>query len=222
MCGRFTQRSELAILEERFGVIAKGLVVRPRYNLAPSQDALVVTQEPERKLALLRWGLIPAWAKDPSIGNKLINARVETAADKPSFRHAFRKRRCLVPSDGFYEWRHATKGSPKVPLLFRRRDRAPFAMAGLWESWRNPEGQELRSFTILTMAANAVVQPVHDRMPVILLPDNEAPWLDPAQQDPQALTDLIRPFPPELMEAFEVSPAVNSPSHEGPELIDPV
>ncbi|MBI4800434.1 MAG: SOS response-associated peptidase [Desulfarculus sp.] len=222
MCGRFTQCSELAVLEGRFDASAQGLVVHPRYNLAPTQDALVVVQAPVRNLVLMRWGLVPAWAKDPSIGHKLINARLESAADKPSFRQAFRQRRCLIPSDGFYEWRQATKSRPKVPLLFLRRDHAPFAMAGLWESWHSPAGQEMVTFTILTTEANAVVQPVHDRMPVILLPENEAPWLDPAQHDPQALAGLIRSYPAELMEAYQVSPAVNLPAHEGPELIAPV
>lgn len=223
MCGRFTQGLELAVLEKRFAARAEeGLAVKQRYNLAPTQEASVIIHEKERKIVLMRWGLIPSWAKDVGIGNKLINARAETAREKPSFRKAFRQSRCLVPADGFYEWRAAGKGKPKIPLYFRRGDRAPFAMAGLWESWREPGGHNLRSFTILTTTANTVVESVHDRMPVMLLPENEALWLNPDQHDPLVLAGLLGPYPPELMEAYEVSAAVNSPTHEGPTLINPV
>jgi putative SOS response-associated peptidase YedK len=223
MCGRFTQNSEMAVLEERFGVATRGLELKPRYNLAPGQDASVIIQTPERRLTMMRWGLVPAWSKDPFTGPKPINARAESAPDKPSFRQAFRRRRCLVPADGFYEWRlPEVKGGPKVPLIFCRRDRAPFAMAGLWESWHGDEGLKLLTFTILTTEANDLIRPVHDRMPVILLPENESLWLDPNQHDPQALAHLVQPYPDRLMEAYEVSPAINSPAHEGPELIAPV
>lgn len=222
MCGRFTQSSELAVYEKRFDATAGEIAVQARYNLAPTQDALVVVQEQGRKLVLMRWGLVPSWAKDMAIENKLINTRAETAPDNPSFRKAFRQRRCLVPADGFYEWRSGGNGQSKAPLHFRRKDHAPFAMAGLWEVWHNPEGQELRSFTILTTTANAVVQPIHDRMPVMLLPEKEASWLDPDQHDLLVLAGLVEPYPTELMEANEVSPAVNSPTQEGPALIEPI
>lgn len=222
MCGRFTQHSELAILAERFGAPLPELDFRPRYNLAPGQDAMVVVQDPERRLLPMRWGLVPAWVKDSHATPRPINARAENAADKPMFRQAFRQRRCLVPADGFYEWQPGAKGQAKTPLLFQRRDRAPFAMAGLWESWRGPDGQELLTFAILTTLANDLVRPVHDRMPVILAPDDEAPWLDPTRRDPRALAELVRPYPAGSMQAHRVSPAVNSIANEGPELLTPV
>jgi putative SOS response-associated peptidase YedK len=221
MCGRFSQHSELMVLADRFDTPMPAMDFQPRYNLAPSQDALVVIQDSDRHLISMRWGLVPAWAKDPHATPRPINARSEDAASKPIFRHAYRRRRCLVPADGFYEWRPAA-GKGKAPMLFCLRDRAPFAMAGLYESWHGPEGPELLTFTILTMAANDVVRPVHDRMPVMLLPENEAPWLDPDQHDPEALARLVQPYPGQRMEAYQVSTAVNSPINEGAKLIEPV
>ncbi len=220
MCGRFTQHSELTVLAQRFGTPLPTIAFQPRYNLAPGQDALVIIQAPDRRLVPMRWGLVPAWAKYPHATPRPINARSEDAASKPMFRHAYQRRRCLVPADGFYEWR--AKGKAKVPLLFHRRDQRPFAMAGLYESWRDPEGPELLTFTILTMAANELVRSVHDRMPVMLLPENEAPWLDPDQHDPKSITGLVLPYPGQLMEAYEVSTSINSPAHEGAMLIAPV
>lgn len=220
MCGRFSQHSELAIMAERFQVAVPALEVAPRYNLAPSQEALVIIQNPEKQMLLMRWGLVPAWAKDHRGTPRPINARAEEAAGKPMFRQAYRQRRCLVPADGFYEWRRGPgKGKAGEPFYFRRRDGVPFAMAGLWESWHDSGGLELLTFTILTTRANELMEPVHDRMPVILLPEDEAPWLDPAQHDPQALTRLANPYPADLLEAYPVSSQVNSPTHEGRELV---
>jgi putative SOS response-associated peptidase YedK len=171
-----------------------------------------------RELALVRWGLIPAWAKEASIGGRLINARSETVAEKPAFRSAFRKRRCLVPADGFYEWRKREGGGPKQPMLVRRRDGAPFAFAGLWEHWRGPEG-EVQTCTILTTEANAVLAPIHDRMPVILDPAAYDRWLDPARPGAE---ELLRPCSDGWLEAFPVSTRVNNVRNDVAELIAPM
>jgi putative SOS response-associated peptidase YedK len=168
------------------------------------------------ELIMVRWGLVPYWAEDVKIGNRLINARAETIERTPAFREAYQRRRCLVPADGFYEWRK--EGKQRQPLLIRRRDRAPFAFAGLWERWRQPDGQILRSCTIVTCPPNALVAEVHDRMPVILAAADHAGWLDPAQGDGKA---LLRPCPAEWLEALAVSPRVNSPANDDPECLAP-
>jgi putative SOS response-associated peptidase YedK len=163
-----------------------------------------------RELALLRWGLIPSWSKDPSIGNRLINARAETAREKPSFRNAFRRHRCLIPANGFYEWQRQERG--KQPYFVRMRDERLFAFAGLWDRWEGPDECVIETCAILTTSANAVLAPIHDRMPVILPPTEYARWLDPALPDTDSLAPLLAPFPPEKMLAFPVSPRVNSPA----------
>jgi len=171
MCGRFVQKSPPELLRERFGTVNSVPNYPARYNAAPTDDIAVVRFNPEteqRSLDLLRWGLIPHWAKDPSIGNRLINARAEALAEKPSFRDAFHRRRCLVPADAFYEWR--PEGSRKQPYAIAFRDGEPMALAGLWENWRDPEGNWVRTFTIVTTAANDLLQPIHDRMPVVIEP----------------------------------------------------
>ena len=168
---------------------------------------------------VLRWGLIPAWAPEPRTGYSTINARAETVAEKPTYRQAFRRRRCLIPADGFYEWQSIGKG--KQPYGIAPADGAPFALAGLWERWER-DGQVLESCTILVTQANALLAPLHDRMPVILDPADEARWLDPALTDPAALRPLLVPCPPERLRLWPVSSAVNDPRHEGPDLIAPV
>ncbi len=181
----------------------------PRHNVAPTQSVPVVrlTAGGEgRELVLVRWGLIPHWAKDPSIGNRLINARAESVADKPSFRDAFRRRRCLVVADGFYEWQKL--GTRKQPFLIRLKNREPFAFAGLWSRWRTPEGGDLDTCTIITTDANPLLAPIHDRMPVILAPADHACWLDPAAGDPRP---LLRPFADEALEAVPVDPPRDNP-----------
>ena len=179
MCGRFLLHTPVDTLQRAFG-FAERPNLRPRYNIAPTQTVPIVRQKDGggRELALVRWGLIPSWAKEAGIGGRLINARAETVAEKPAFRGAFRKRRALVPADGFYEWRKREGDRPKQPLLVRRRDGQPFAFAGLWEHWRGPEG-EVETCTILTTEANAALAPIHDRMPVILDPACYDRWLDP-------------------------------------------
>jgi len=221
MCGRFTLFEPDAVLVKEFGA-ARVQAGPPRYNIAPSQPVAVVRVSPgdrAREILRLRWGLIPPWAKDPSIGNRLINARAETAAEKPSFRSAFRHRRCLVPANGFFEWRKVDRG--KQPFYIRMRDGRPFAFAGLWERWVPSGGEAVETCTILTTGANDLLKPIHDRMPVIVPAGMYDAWLDTDRKDPETLKDLLLPWPPESMEAKPVSTVVNDPSHDGPECIAP-
>lgn len=222
MCGRFTLTASGQLLMEELGLLSIPEDYRPRYNVAPGQPILAARDGDEgRKGAMLKWGLVPSWAKDPSIGNKMINARSETVAEKPSFRRAFDRRRCIIPADGFYEWRK--DGKRKIPMRFRLRDGRPFAFAGLWEAWRPPggEGETLFTCTILTTAANELVQPVHDRMPVILTQEALDLWLD-REVPGDGVASLLRPYPAREMEAYEVSPRVNSVANDDPELIEPL
>lgn len=222
MCGRFTLTESGQVLMEELGLTWIPEDFRPRYNIAPSQLILAARDGDEgRKAAMLKWGLVPSWAKDPSIGNKMINARSETVGEKPSFRRAFDRRRCIIPADGFYEWRK--EGKTKIPVRFRLRDGRPFAFAGLWEAWRPPggDGEPLFTCTILTTTANELVQPVHDRMPVILSQESLDLWLD-RDVPGQGVTSLLRPYPAEEMEAYEVSTRVNSVVNDDPECIRPI
>jgi putative SOS response-associated peptidase YedK len=212
MCGRFTLFEPDKVLSREFGVSGVS-ALSPRYNIAPSQNVVAVRAAPsgtDREFALLRWGLIPSWSKDPAIGNRLINARSETAHEKPSFRNAFKRHRCLIPANGFYEWQRLERG--KQPYFVRMRDERLFAFAGLWDRWESPDKDVIETCTILTTAANAVLAPIHDRMPVILPSTEYDRWLDPSLQNPDSLAPLLVPFPPEEMLAFPVSPRVNTPS----------
>ncbi|HMD89690.1 MAG TPA: SOS response-associated peptidase [Anaerolineaceae bacterium] len=221
MCGRFTLTVEAADLQEDFGLSSVPNNWQPRYNIAPSQPILTVTNSHERAAEWLHWGLIPAWAKDPSISNRLINARSETLAEKPAFRSALSKRRCLILADGFYEWQHqAEKRISTQPYRFRRTDGRPFAFAGLWEIWCKPEGGEVRSCTIITCAANELVSPVHNRMPVIFDDDKAWEWLE-TKPIPE-LQSLLVPYPSQWMAAIPVSRAVNNPKLDTNECIMPV
>jgi putative SOS response-associated peptidase YedK len=220
MCGRYSQTSDLATLMRRFKT---GLIrgeVRPRYNIAPSQPALVVIQEAERTLDLYRWGLIPWWTKDPKAGAKMINARAETVADRPAFKRPFQGHRCLVPADGFYEWRTDPTREARIPMRVELKTHEPFAFAGVWDAWRDAEGRETRSFAILTTAANELVATIHDRMPAILRPEDEDVWLDPSA-DPAALKRMLVPYAGREMRAYVVSTAVNSPRNDTPACIAP-
>jgi putative SOS response-associated peptidase YedK len=220
MCGRFTLRRPLKAITEAFG-LGQAPDWAPRYNLAPTQNVLVLRQQEGqagREGVLMRWGLIPSWADDKGIGASLINARAETVSSKPAFRAAFQRRRCLVPADGFYEWK--PEDGKRQPYFFTRSDDGLFAFAGLWEVWQK-DGQRLETVSILTTAANEVVRPVHDRMPVILPQGAEALWLGPQSGDAAGLAELLRPFPADEMRSRPVSTAVNSAKNEGPACIEP-
>ena len=193
-----------------------------RYNVAPSQVIPVVRQNgPIRELALLRWGLIPRWATDPKIGLRTINARSETVATKPTFRDAFKRRRCLIPADGFFEWKK-DGSNKKRPFYIRRADRHPFGFAGLWERWERPGVEPIESCTVITTEANDVLHDLHDRMPVILPEDSYDRWLDPKRDDQVELAAMLVPFPGSELTLFEVSPMVNSPRNDSPECIAPI
>jgi putative SOS response-associated peptidase YedK len=192
----------------------------PRYNIAPTQSIAAIRADPAgpgRQLVFLRWGLIPSWATDISIGQRLLNARAESITQKPAFRSAFARRRCLIPIDGFYEWQ--TVAGKKQPLHFRRSDGQPFALAGLWERWQSPEGKAIESCTVLTTTANALLEPIHERMPVIVAPTDYDLWLDASRKGGPALLDLLRPAPVEELIAVPANPRVNSPRNEGPECL---
>jgi putative SOS response-associated peptidase YedK len=194
-----------------------------RYNIAPTQQVAAVRidgGESQRRLVWLRWGLIPAWTDDPRMGQRLINARSESAAEKPAFRSAFRQRRCLIAADGFFEWQKQER--IKQPFYIRLQGGGPFAFAGLWECWQKSEAETIETCTILTTSANELVRPLHDRMPVMLAPDDFGPWLDPTVTEPELVQPLLRPFPPETMTCYPVTTWVNSPKHEGPECVAPL
>jgi len=219
MCGRYTVTQDLEALGARFGFSAPDIAFRPRYNLAPGQEAPVVVWDQARTVKLMRWGLVPHWAKEASFGYKTINARAETVDQKPSFREPMRRRRCLVLADGFYEWPRASGRRSKQPSRFVLKDEELFAFAGLWDAWQTPDGGRLETFTIITTQANELVGRVHERMPVILSPEGEEAWLDPETRSPAGLSPLLKPYPSELMAGYQVSPAVNSPPNDSPECI---
>src|SRR5262245_21518322 len=221
MCGRFTLTVDPSELQQQFGwKEPPPAELGPRFNIAPSQAVAVVANTPERMLELFQWGLIPSWAKDPKIGNKLINARAETLAEKPSFRTALKRRRCLVVADGFYEWRK--DGTRKTPMYIQMQDGRPFAFAGLWEVWQPPEGEKVKSCTIITTEPNALLETIHNRMPAILAPEDYDAWLKPGDVPPDDLMPLLHPFDPSRMKAMPVSTRVNSPDIDSPELVLPL
>lgn len=222
MCGRYTQTQAATAIAVAFK-LAEVPPLPPRYNIAPTQlvSAVIQPQQRDRQLRVLRWGLVPSWAKDPAIGSRMINARAETVAEKPSFRTALRYRRCLVLADGFYEWQR--QGRKKQPFYFHLHDHQPFGFAGLWEHWESQTtGEILETCTILTTAANDVLQPVHDRMPVILAPTDYDRWLDPDQNQSAALLPLLQPYPAEAMQAYPVSAIVNKATSDRPECMQPL
>jgi putative SOS response-associated peptidase YedK len=219
MCGRYTLKTPVEKLAEEFGFDASSVELPPNYNVAPTQEvAAVLAENGHRRLELLRWGLIPSWADDPGIGSRMINARSETAPEKPSFRRAFRERRCLIPADGFYEWKRVNGG--KQPFYIHMKEERPFAFAGLWESWKEDGGPEVRSCAILTTRPNALAREIHDRMPVILPAGSYAAWLDP-EAEKEELVALLAPYPEDEMEAYPVSRFVNSPQNNDPRCVEP-
>lgn len=216
MCGRYTLTSPIEGLLDEFGLAGAGGDLHPNFNVAPTQEvAAVVAENGGRRLEMLRWGLVPSWAEDPGIGARMINARSETAPEKPSFRGAFRRRRCLIPADGFYEWKREEGG--KQPFYTRMNDGRPFAFAGLWESWNDGE---IRSCTILTTSANDLVGTVHERMPVILPAGDRDAWLDP-EAEREELVSLLRPYEGDDLETFPVSRFVNSPRNNDERCVQP-
>lgn len=218
MCGRYTLKTPVDALAREFGLSGPLPEIPASYNIAPTRHVAAVLFEGGRKLEMLRWGLIPSWAKDPEIGNRMINARSETVPEKPSYRKAFKERRCLIPADGFYEWQKTNGG--KQPYYFKMKNGGPFAFAGLWEDWSR-DGQEIRSCTILTTTPNWLVGEVHDRMPVILSREDHDFWLDPEVDEPEPLRSLLKPYPAEAMEAYPVSRHVNRPTNDDERCVEP-
>lgn len=213
MCGRFTLHTSSSELVRVFVLIKPPNDIAPRWNIAPTQQILAVRQSDDgREPVLLRWGLIPSWAKDAKIGNSLINARAETIAEKPSFRAAFKRRRCLIVADGFYEWSKFEK--VKIPYLITMRNQSTFAFAGLWEQWKDTTGEWIESTTIITTNPNSLMASIHDRMPVILPNERYDEWLDVANHDVEQLQKLLIPYPPEEMEAKKVSSVINNARNE--------
>ncbi len=220
MCGRFALKAPPRSIQEHFH-IPETVVLSPRYNIAPSQEVAVVRHlqgNNSRQLDMLRWGLIPDWAKDMKIGYKMINGRAETLAQKPSFRVAFKKRRCLIAADGFYEWQH--KGKARQPFFVQLKTGVVFGFAGLWESWRSPDGSTVESCTIITTSPNKLLREIHDRMPVIIPPEHYETWLQSTTRE-QTLQELLAPYPAEKMETYRVSSEVNNPKNDTPECIEP-
>ncbi|MGN7388386.1 SOS response-associated peptidase [Sporosarcina sp. SAFN-015] len=223
MCGRFTLFAPYYEIIDRFDIesaFAESDYI-PSYNIAPSQQVVAIINDGQKnRLGHLRWGLIPPWAKDEKIGYKMINARAETVAEKPSYRKAFQKQRCILPADSFYEWQR--RDGEKIPMRIRLKNDELFAIAGLWESWKSPEGKIIHTCTAITTEPNDLMKPIHDRMPVILKREDEAAWLDPRNADIDFLGNMLMPFDEEQMEAYSVSSAVNSPKNNEESLIVPI
>jgi putative SOS response-associated peptidase YedK len=221
MCGRFTLTIDPAELQDTFGDYSFPSQFAPRFNIAPSQPILAIPNDGNKKADFFVWGLIPSWAKDPTFGSRLINARAETLSEKPSFRGNYKYKRCLVLSDGFYEWKARPGAKTKVPHFIHLASREVFAFAGLWDEWTSPDGSQIKSCTIITTAPNQLMEPIHSRMPVILSRDAYAHWLDPSPRTHESLRSLLRPYPAEDMAAYPVSTLVNNPKNDQPECVVP-
>ncbi len=219
MCGRFTLIANRKKLAEAFAGYELPQALAPRYNIAPSQAVAVIANNEQQKIELFQWGLIPFWAKDPTIGNRMINARAETLAEKPSFKNAYRRRRCLVLADGFYEWKKVN--GAKTPMYIQLAGGEPFGFAGLWESWQSPDDSTILSCTIITTTPNDLLAEIHNRMPVILPASAYETWLDPAERSPDHLDGLLNPYPAAEMTAVPVSTLVNNPKNDVPECVMP-
>lgn len=220
MCGRFGATFTFREIKVRWDLQREFPLYAPRFNIAPSQDVLVIASTNSHSDArMMRWGLVPSWAKDPTIGNRMINARAETLTEKGAFNTLIDSRRCLVPASGFYEWRK--EGNRKVPIWFYLKSKEPFAFAALWDSWRRPDGGNLKTFTIITTEPNDLLRPVHDRMPVIVRAQDEVQWLDSSSWPFHRARAVLRPFASAEMSAHEVSSLVNEPLHDAPDCIQP-
>ncbi len=224
LCGRFTLSAEFNEIIDRFSIEAhvQEELYHPSYNVAPSQPVLSVINDGKRnRLGYLQWGLIPSWSKDEKIGFKLINARAETLAEKPSFQNAYKQRRCLIIADSFYEWKRIDQQT-KIPMRIKLKSAKLFAMAGIWERWKSPKGNTLYTCSVVTTIPNKLMQGIHDRMPVILNPETEKLWLNPTISDIHRLDHLLTPLQEGLLEAYEVSNLVNSPKNNSPQLIEKI
>jgi putative SOS response-associated peptidase YedK len=221
MCGRFTLTVDPAEAQDTFSNYSFPEKFAPRFNIAPTQPVLAIPNDDKFMADFFIWGLIPMWAKDPQIGNRLINARSETLAEKPSFRGSLKYKRCLILADGFYEWKGSPGKKAKTPFFIHMKDRKLFAFAGLWDSWNSPDGSQIKTCTIITTEPNELMSLLHNRMPVILHPRDYAKWLDPSAQTPDQLLPLLRPFPADKMDAYPVTPLVNKPANDIPELVVP-
>jgi len=220
MCGRFSQHSSLSVLKESFEIQTVSCELTPRYNIAPTQKVPAIIRHGDNRLGALHWGLVPSWARDTSRASSLINARAETLEDKPSFRRAYKKRRCLILADGFYEWK--SDGRQKQPWYFTLKEGGPFAFAGLWETWKGDEGGAYHSASIITIEADESIRKIHHRMPVILIPDVHAAWLDTENRDPKRLNQIIEDGHVRKLKYFPVSKRVNSPLNNDPACIEAV
>jgi putative SOS response-associated peptidase YedK len=219
MCGRFTRTADVEEVAEEFGLERIESSLEPSYNIAPTQNVAAIVQDDQKRLVTMRWGLIPSWAKDEAIGAKLINARAETVSEKPSFRTPFKRRRCLIIADGFFEWQKI--GGEKQPFYIHLKSGKPYAFAGLFDVWDSPD-ESITSCTLITTEANELMQPIHERMPVILNREAADLWIATNQQEPKDLLDLLKPYPADLMEAYAVSKLVNSPRNNQPDCIEPL
>lgn len=222
MCGRFTLTVDPGQLQEAFPWASVPDEFPPRFNIAPTQPVAVIPNDGLNRMDFYTWGLIPSWAKDPEIGNRLINARAETLVEKPAFRSAFKRRRCLILADGFYEWKQQADKKTKIPMYIQLADQKPFAFAGLWEIWNSSDGSEIRSCTIITTRPNRLMEEIHNRMPAILAPQHYQPWLSPDEQDARSLAAFLEPIPAAEMKAYPVSRLVNSPNNDVPDCIRPI
>jgi putative SOS response-associated peptidase YedK len=223
MCGRYRLSRRKQIIEEHFDAISGEEDWSPRYNIAPTQPVPVIRQHPKesvRQLSLMKWGLIPHWAKAPSIASSTINAKSETAASKPAFRDPLKFRRCLIPADGFYEWARTANG--KQPFCFEVSEGELFAFAGLWDGWKDPSGNWVKTCSVLTTIPNAVTSAVHDRMPVILDPDSYDLWLDPGMQNVAAISELLKPYDARLMRSYPISSRINHVANDDEDCSRPV
>ncbi|MCY3781650.1 MAG: SOS response-associated peptidase [Chloroflexi bacterium] len=220
MCGRYTLTADAQAIQLAFQLDDVSAWAQPRFNIAPSQQVSVITDRDPKVLQFFKWGLIPFWAKDPAIGQRMINARSETAAEKPSFRTAFKRRRCLIPADGYFEWQK--RGGRKVPIYIQRNDCEIFAMAGLWESWKQHDGSALHSCAILTTEANDTIRPIHHRMVVMIEPEDHNLWLAPRELIQQEWLPLMAGCPSDKLRFYEVSTEVNRPVNDNPSVIVPV
>ena len=224
MCGRFKLEAPFKEIVQLYN-LTNSVNTWARYNVAPTQDVLVIVDDPETKVhrgEMMRWGLVPFWAKDVKIGYSLINAKAETIAEKPAFREAFKKRRCIIPADGFYEWQKLD-AKQKQPYAILMRDRGVFGFAGVWEKWTDKaSGEIVRSCTIITTEPNALCAPIHNRMPVILDPKDYAAWLGEEPATPAAIRALLKPFQPSRMEAFKIGPRIGNVKYDEPSLIEPI